>query len=107
MKLRLLISIVIAGALSSAGALAGGRAQHTPKTPPPAATTPPPLTALPDDAVATGATVGSGSGTVGFDSTSESKQNVDYWRIGEEPSAPASPVSGAHSGAIVHPEPNR
>jgi len=106
------VAIAVAGSLallwSGAVAAAGTQRSVEGRTAAPTSQPAPGLAGLSDDAVATGSTLSiGGSGTVGYDSTRSAGENVDYWRLGEEPSGGASASSGRHSGAIVHPEPNR
>jgi hypothetical protein len=105
------IAIALAGSLAliwSGAVAAAGQRNVDGRTAAPASQSTPGLAGLSDDAVATGSTLGiGGSGTVGYDSTRGAGENVDYWRLGEEPSGSTSGPSDRNSGVIVHPEPNR
>ena len=106
------VAIAIAGSLalvwSGAVAAGGGQRNVEGRSAAPVSQQTPGLAGLNDDAAATGSTLSiGGSGTVGYDSTRSAAENIDYWRLGEEPSGRGSASSDRHSGVIVHPEPNR
>ena len=104
------VAIAVAGSLallwSGAVAAAGGQRSIEGRASAPISSPAPGLAGLSDDTVATGSTLSiSGSGTVGYDSMRSPGENVDYWRLGEQPSGSTSASSNAD--VIVHPEPNR
>jgi hypothetical protein len=106
------IAIAVAGSLvlmwSGVAAADGNQRRIEGSVSSPASPSVPGLAGLSDDAVATGSTLSiGGSGTVGYDSSRAAGENVDYWRLGEEPSGRTSGAADSASGAIVHPEPNR
>ena len=106
------VAIALAGSLvliwSGVAAADGGQRRIEGSVSAPSSQSAPGLAGLNDDAAATGSTLSiGGSGTVGYDSTRTTGDNVDYWRLGEEVSSRTSGAADNASGAIVHPEPNR